>query len=387
MSKFENLDALMKKFLEKGPAGCALGLTKGGELIYENYEGYADVETKKPIAPDTIYRLYSMTKPLICTAGMLQFERGAFLLDDPIEDYIPEYKNMQIGKQLPDGSWVVEDAKKKPLVKHAFNMAIGLSGRREQNPTTEGVNRVNAELNEKYNGRYDHITQVRAMGSVPMFFEPGEHWQYGFGHELVNALVEVTSGMTIGEYMKKNIFEPCEMKSTAYRFFGDLESKMISCYTRNEDGTLTKRDTVRMDVNHQPDAIMEMGATGLFSTLRDYSNYSRMMACGGMYKGEKVIGRKTIDLMRRNILNETQYQEFTNTYNAGYGYGMGVRTMIDPAGHSNGSLGDFGWTGAAGTYLDIDPSEEFSIVYMHQMMPNMEEYHHIRIRNTAFGCL
>ena len=113
-----------------------------------------------------------------------------------------------------------------------------------------------------------------------------------------------------------------------------------------------------------------------------------MMANGGMLDGEKIIGRKTIDLMRRNQLNEAQMKDFTNPYLAGYGYGLGVRTMMDPAaGNSNSSVGEFGWTGALGTWTAIDPSENLSIVYMHQMMPNMEQYHHHRVRSVAYGCL
>ncbi|MNJ66058.1 hypothetical protein D3C77_621030 [compost metagenome] len=113
-----------------------------------------------------------------------------------------------------------------------------------------------------------------------------------------------------------------------------------------------------------------------------------MLANGGIWKGEQIIGRKTIDLMRSNHLNDRQLADFKNSYNAGYGYGLGVRTMMDPAaGHSNSSIGEFGWTGAAGTWASIDPSEGFSVVYMHQLLPNMEEYHHLRVRAAAYGCL
>jgi CubicO group peptidase (beta-lactamase class C family) len=193
--------------------------------------------------------------------------------------------------------------------------------------------------------------------------------------------------MRIGEFLQKEIFDPLGMTSTGYRFFGDIESRMVPMYRRNPDGTLS-RATGMFDDRDKPDAIYEGGGAGLFSTVRDYLRFTQMLANGGELDGVRILGRKTIDLMRRNHLNTDQLADFTNTYLAGYGYGLGVRTLMDPAaGGSNGSVGAFGWTGAAGTWTEIDPSEGLSIVYMHQTMPNMEEYHHLRVRASAYGCV
>ena len=144
----------------------------------------------------------------------------------------------------------------------------------------------------------------------------------------------------------------------------------------------------KYDDRLQEDAVYEGGGAGLFSTVPDYLAFTQMLAAGGTYRGHHYIGRKTIDLMRQNQLNETQLKDFRNSYLAGYGYGLGVRTMMDPAaGYSPTSIGEFGWTGMAGTYTSIDPSEGFSVVYMHQLDPNMEEEHHHRIRSVAYGLL
>ena len=124
----------------------------------------------------------------------------------------------------------------------------------------------------------------------------------------------------------------------------------------------------------------------LFSTVRDYLTFTQMLANGGKHNGQQIIGRKTIDLMRQNQLCPSALEDFTNSYNAGYGYGLGVRTMMDLAsGNCNTSVGEFGWTGMMGTWTAIDPSEGVSAVYMHNMLPNMEEYHHLRVRAAAFG--
>ena len=248
------------------------------------------------------------------------------------------------------------------------------------------MEKVKAELAKKH-GKYDIVTEVRAMGSVPIAFEPGTRWLYGYGHDIVAALIQVVSGKTVGQFLQDEIFDPLGMKDTGYRYKGDIEQRMISHYNRDEDGNYKKMPGF-LDEFHQPDAICEMGGAGLYSTVRDYLKFSQMLANGGVYNGQRIIGRKTIDLMRSNHLNEEQLKDFRNSYLAGYGYGLGVRTMMDIAeGHSNGSPGEFGWTGALGTYVSIDPSEKSSIVYMHQMLPNMEEYHHLRVRAVANGCL
>jgi CubicO group peptidase (beta-lactamase class C family) len=344
------------------------------------------VESGRPIAVDTVYRLFSMTKVIICTAAMILFERGKFLLNEPLYEYFPEYRKHRVVKVSPSGCVGFEEAKNPMLIKHAFSMAVGLPYGYANSPTSQAMDHIRERL-VKEHGKYDLRTEVKAMAEAPIAFEPGTHWLYGYGHDLVAGLIEVLSGKTVGQFLKDEIFEPLGMKDTGYRYFGDIKNRMASMYRRNEDNTLTRIPGMADD-NHEPDARYEAGGAGLFSTVKDYLVFTQMLANGGAYQGRQIIGRKTIGLMRRNQLNPQQMEDFANSYNAGYGYGLGVRTMMDPAaGHSNGSTGEFGWTGMAGTWTAIDPSEGFSAVYMHQMMPNMEEYHHVRIRAAAYGCL
>jgi CubicO group peptidase (beta-lactamase class C family) len=167
------------------------------------------------------------------------------------------------------------------------------------------------------------------MAKVPLAFEPGTDWLYGYGHEIVAAMVDLTCGTSIGEFLNKEIFEPLGMKSTAYRYHDDLRERMITYYAK-KDGKFTPMKGM-MDQYHEPDAKYEMGGAGLFSTVPDYIKFSQMLANGGVWKGEQIIGRKTIDLMRANQLNEKQIHSFNdgNHYLAGYGYGLGVRTLMD----------------------------------------------------------
>jgi len=386
MAKFDDLTALLKQFVKDGPAGCGCAVAKNGDTLYEGYFGYADLEDQRPITEETVYRLYSMTKVIICTAAMILFERGKFLLNEPIYAYFPEYKDTQVVVTGPDGSFHTRKASSPMLIKHAFSMAVGMPYAMGNSPTAQAMAKVKDELTKKY-GKYDIVTEVKAMGSVPVAFDPGTHWLYGYGHDIVAGLIQVISGKTVGQFLQEEIFDPLGMKDTGYRFRDDIESRLAAYYQREDDGTMKKAPSF-FDPYHQPDAIYESGGAGLYSTVRDYLKFSQMLANGGCLNGQRIIGRKTIDLMRANHLNKDQLKDFTDSYLAGYGYGLGVRTLMSTAeGHSNGSVGEFGWTGYMGTYTSIDPAEGFSLVYMHQMNPNMEEYHHLRVRAVANGCL
>jgi CubicO group peptidase (beta-lactamase class C family) len=386
MSDFNNLSALLETFCQKGPPGCACALAREGKIIYEGYHGLANVENRTPLTEDTVFRLFSMTKLIVCTAALIQFERGKFLLNEPLYEYFPEYRRHRLVRTLPNGGVVYEEAKNPMLIKHAFSMAVGLPHPSDHSPTGVAMKEGREKL-QKLHGKYTLRQDITAMAEVPIAFEPGTHFLYGYGHDLVAGLVEVSSGKSIGAFLKEEIFDPLEMNNTGYRLWGNLKDRMTPIYQRNTDGSVS-RNPVDFDANYQPDALYEGGGSGLFSTIRDYISFTQMLAGGGEHRGRRIIGRKTIDLMRRNQLNEVQLRDFVNSYNAGYGYGLGVRTMMDPAaGNSNSSVGEFGWTGAAGTWASIDPAEGFSAVYMHQTMPNMEEYHHLRFRAAAYGCL
>ncbi|MDK2902240.1 MAG: hypothetical protein PWQ93_159 [Clostridiales bacterium] len=388
MAKFDDLSNLLKQFVEDGLPGCGCAIAKEGKILHEGYFGYADLEEKRPITEDSVFRIFSMTKVIICTAALILFEKGKFLLHEPIYEYFPEYKDTAVFVTDSNGDVHIEKAKNPMLIKHAFTMAVGMPYPFGDSPIEREMRRISKELSEKY-GKYDIVTEVRAMGSLPIAFEPGTHWLYGYGHDIIAGLIQVISGKPVGKFLYDEIFGPLGMDSTGYRFHDDIEERMVSCYKKNEDGTLEKAPGT-FDEYHQPDAIYEAGGAGLYSTVRDYLKFSQMLANGGYYNGQRIIGRKTIDLMRSNQLSEQQLKDFNfnNPYLAGYGYGLGVRTLMNIAeANSNGSVGEFGWTGALGTYVSIDPSERFSIVYMHQMIPNMEVYHHLRVRAVANGCL
>ncbi len=385
MSKWKDLSAFLEEALQKGPVGNGCAVARDGEILFEEYHGYADKEKQIPITADSVYRQFSTTKVSVCTGAMTLFEKGKFLLNDPISEYFPEWKDTQVAVTNEDGTVTIRPPKRPILVKDCFSMSMGI-GYGGTDYTHQMLAKVRKELRENV-GDYSLRQDIRAMAAVPIAFDPGTRWLYGVGHELVAGLIEVVSGKKVSEYLKEALFDPLEMKSTGYHFFDDIRERMVMAYSYNEDGSNDPIPYVFMDENFEPDAHYEGGGAGLFSTVRDYLALTQMLACGGIYKGEQIMGRKTIDLMRQNQLNERQLQDFTNPYLDGYGYGLGVRTMINPAAGSNTSVGEFGWTGMMGTYVVIDPAEHTSLVYMHNLNPNNEAYIHPRVRNIVFGNL
>ena len=385
MADFKELSRLLEEILEQGPAGCGCAVARNGEILFEEYHGVKDLESGEPITADSVYRQYSTTKVAVCTGAMMLLERGKFLLNDPIYEYFPEWKDTMVAQPEEDGSYRVRPAKRPILIRDCFSMAMGI-GYGGTDYTHQAAEKVRAQLRANV-GEYPLQQEIKAMAEVPVAFDPGTHWLYGFGHELVAGLIEVVSGKGVGQFLKEELFEPLDMKNTGYHYFGDIRERMVTTYLLKEDGSREASPYFQRDELFEPEAKYEGGGAGLFSTVRDYLALTQMLACGGEYQGRKIMGRKTIDLMRCNQLNEQQLKEFRNPYLEGYGYGCGVRTLMDPSAGVNSSVGEFGWTGMLGTYVSIDPAEKLSLVYMHNLFPNREAYIHPRIRNIVYGVL
>ena len=385
MNRKQRLDGLLQSFVENGPAGCALSVTKDGEKWYEGYMGLADIEKDVPIAEDTIYRIYSMSKIVTCTAALMLYEQGKFLLNDPLEAYLPEFKHQRVYQSGTRDNIHTIAASTPIQVKDLFRMTSGLTYPGEN---TE-VERLVAEgiAEGKTKGEVWQIQELsRVLAGVPLEFEPGTRWKYSLRHDVLGALIEVVSGKKFGQFLKEEIFEPLGMEDTFFHLPDDKKERLCSLYNVTEDGSLKKNNTLDPDVWPNPE--YESGGAGLFSTLKDYSHFARMLAEGGTWNGRRIIGSKTIQLMAANQLTDGLLTDYGWNYQSGYGYGLGVRVMINrPLGGSNSSAGEFGWSGMAGTWVLIDPSENLTAVYMQQLIPNLETYQQPRLRNVIYGLL
>jgi CubicO group peptidase (beta-lactamase class C family) len=379
MNRFERLTPLLKSFLEKGPAGCACTVVRNGEVLYEEGFGYADLEKNKKIEADTIYRIYSMTKVITCAAALMLYEKGHYLLNDPLEEYLPEFKNPSVYRYNAFSSRSMSTASNPIRIKELFTMSSGLTYGGD-NTETERLTRT---IMENSVTTMDMRALSKALAAVPLAFDPGTHWKYSMSHDVLAALIEVISGVTFGEFLQKEIFEPLKMNDTTFRIAEENRERLSTMYDRAEDGTLSPN--TRMDAPYQSGCRYESGGGGLLSTIGDYSRFAQALARGGELDGVRILSRKTIQLMATNHLGPQQLKDFNKP---GYGYGLGVRVMIDPAdGGSNSSIGEFGWAGLAGSWVLIDPKEQLSVVYMQQMLPSLYPYFQTRLRAVIYGAL
>ena len=398
MSNFRDLDALLQKYVDDGLPGCGCIVAKKGEILYENYFGYSDVENRVPLVRENVFRQASLTKVAMYTTAMMLYEQGKFLMTDPLYEYFPEWKDSKKMVFNKDGTFDIVPVEHPITIKNIMNMTCGLPYQMimgftpVRHPVAQEVAKVMEPLRAK--GHYTLREQIRATAQVPLAFEPGTAWLYGFASELTAGLLEVIGGKPAEMVIKEMLFEPLGMDSSANFLFGDLEQRLVKNYFLDRSKKLGDEGAL-----YVAPAQMEAGMVGPLGSVSgfarvitncwDYTKLMQMLANGGVYNGERIMGRKTIDLMRTNTLTDEMIQrDFTNDYLAGYGYGYGVRTLMDKyKGHHNGSLGAFGWTGGSGTWAEADPSEGVSIVYMHNLQPNLELYHHLRMRATAYGCL
>lgn len=385
MANFKQLDSLLQSFVDNGLPGCSLQIAQHGETIYEGYFGYADMETKAPVTRDSIFRQASMSKIPLYTVAMMLYEKGKFLLTDPIYDFLPEWKDAKKFVHSPNGYPRIVPLEHPITISDVLSMKCPLPycnfPGESSDPTFNAMVECMKPLWEK--GHFTNREQVAAISKAPLACEPGTKWMYGFSSELTAAIIEAVCGKGIDDVFEEMLFAPLGMDNTRSHFFGDIEQRMVKLYGLDSDGKLVP-SAHQLDLKHRPEPEYESGWARLFSNVNDFTKLMQMLANGGVYNGQRIMGRKTIDMMRANGLEKP----FEDTYNAGYGYGYGVRTLVDKAaGNHNGSLGAFGWTGGFGTWCEADPTDGVSIVYMHNRIPSGEAYYHLRMRAAAYGCI
>ena len=387
----EHLDALLRHYIEIGPKGCGAVVTHHGKVVYEGYAGYADAERGGPAGPDTVYRIYSCTKVFTAVAAMQLYEKGLFQLNDPIEQYLPEFDSLTVFVCSGNGSNKTVPAQRPITIRDLLSMRSGITGEGAANSTEQEVAALVRRLEEA--GSYTERDLVRGLARIPLAFQPGGGFYYGLSHEVIGALIVVLSGKSLGQYFQDEIFAPLGMVRTGFFREGVLADNLAVLYTWTPDGRL--EPYARRDYQFEPGHRWESAGSGLLTTVSDMVRFASALSMGGTLDGVRIIGRKTIDLMRTNQLEGGAMADFQAAWAngweflAGYGYGLGVRTLMRPElGGVNGSVGEFGWGGMAGTYLMADPAEELAIAYAHQIIPNnMEGYCHPRLKHAVYAAL
>ncbi len=378
---FTKLENFLDWLTEWRIPGVDCVVYKDGKKVFRHMAGYADVEKGIKLTGDETYNMWSVSKPVTAAAAMILYERGKFLLTDPLYEYLPEFRNMMVSEKDSSGNKIVRPAKSPITIGQVMSMTSGLDYTLIE---SEHVKRVGKETD----GRYPTRDVIRAIGNHNLVFDPGTGWCYGVGLDVTAALIEVVSGMRFSDFVKKEIFDPLGMKDSTFRNDDKrIEARMARQYSYDMDKNRYLPTNNSNGFIIGPD--FESGGAGLRCTTEDYGLFAAALANNGTgVNGERILAPSTVRVMHTNVLNEKQVNElYAMMGHKGYGYGMGVRSMVDPAGSGAPSpLGEFGWAGAAGSYVLMDTDNNLALFYSEHMLTNFELYITPRLRNILYAC-
>ena len=334
-------------YVDRGKIPGSLTLVaRGGKVCYLEGEGLRDRERELPMTEDTIFRIYSMSKPVTSVALMTLFERGLFALTDPVHRFIPEWRNLGVYK---NGSWPLyqtEPCESPMTVRDLLMHTSGLTyGFMRASNVDRGYRKKQVQVPRP---GYTLRHMIEDLAELPLEFSPGQAWNYSVATDVVGYLVEVISGQPLDQFLQEQIFAPLGMTDTAFSIAADKEERFAACYQRNLDKSVTLQDDPRS--SEYRDRSFFSGGGGLVSTLGDYYRFCEMLRRGGELDGQRILGPRTVKLMTSNHLpgnidlTAMARGSFSETSYEGVGFGLGFASRIDPVRNANlGSIGEFNW--------------------------------------------
>lgn len=349
MKRYGKVLEILNEFEKMGIPSVDCVIYHKGECVFRHQAGFSDEERTKPIDGSERYNIYSCSKPITCTAALQLVEKGLIGLDTPVSEYLPEFRQL---KKTIDGK--TGDVKNIMTVRHLFTMSGGL---------TYNVTSKNIRLGQKEtNGVMQTRAAMKYLAKDPLIFEPGERFEYSLCHDVLAAVAETVSGMTFGEYVKRNIFDPCGMKHTTF-LLPEEELKEIAAQYRYDEAA-KKFDPVGPQIQHYKlGSAYESGGAGCVSSVDDYIRFLECLRTG------KLLRQETLELMQTPQINDTNP--------ADYAYGLGVRCPS-----TGSSLQDFGWGGAAGAFLAVLPQAEATIFHAQHVLCSPNQPMRINLVNA-----
>lgn len=390
---FTKLDDYLKYIEEyfQVPMGD-LQVMRGHEILYRNRFGYADCEKKIPLNENHLFRLYSCTKVVTMTAVMQLIEKGQLRLHDRLSDYLPEYDKMLVLDNYELASFGNTAGNRPSHIAHndiriidLMTMTAGFSYD-TQDP------HIQAAIKES-NGKADTLTILKELAKTPLLYEPGTRFCYSLAHDVLVGVVEVVSGMRFSDYLRKNVFGPLGVDDFHFRWDGveGVEDRVCDIYVAGDDGKPPFRKATPLRSNsYSFTENYESGGAGLATTVDTYSKLPEALACGGIgATGNRILNPETIKLFTHPYcVSSPLSDDFAGFNRIGYQYGLGVRVMVDNS-MAKSPVGEFGWDGAAGSYVLIDPINEISIFYAQHTLGFGQVYDviHPTLRDKVYECL
>ena len=388
--RLKNLDAYLQRIIVQGKvAGAAGMIIRNGAEAYCASFGMRDTAKRAPLEIDAIYRIWSMTKTFTIGAAMTLYEKGLFRLHQPIADFIPSFGNVKVAEQDRRGVIKMVPAKRAITFEHLFTMTSGLPYPGEGSYSSIAMAEIykKSARDEKQGKSWNSARMADEAAKTPLCFHPGDQWMYGFSHDILGRLIEVISGKTLGEYFSETIFKPLGMKDTAFYVPKEKQNRVVTPYRLGPKGLEDIVSNDRDNASSEPPAF-ESGGGGLCSTITDCSRYAQMLLNFGKLGNERVLSRKTIELIRASHVDIATLRPSFFPHMAGYGYGLGVRTMLNIAEAGlNGSPGEWAWDGLMGTYYCVDPAENMTALFFIQLLSDINGPLQRGFVQTVYGAI
>ena len=359
--------------------GAVAVIARRGHLALCEAVGALDPAAGTPMTPDAIFRIYSMTKPIVSVAALMLMEQGELLLSDPVARYLPEYGKQQVAHML-DGALQLEPVRQPATVQDLLRHTAGLTYEFMGSSTVQrqyALARIGSR--ERSNAAFS-----QELAALPLLFEPGTHWEYGRATDVLGRLVEVVSGQTLGQFLQTRLFAPLGMTETGFFVPPEHHSRIAEPFARDPEGGVQMRV---IDVR-QP-ALLESGGGGLVSTAMDYARFLQFMLNRGELDGVRLLGSRMVDFMTADHLGDIPIfgpaSRALLSHGHGFGLGVAVRKTLGVA-SMPGSPGSYHWGGMAGTTFFVDPAEDLFAILMLQA-PNQREYYRLLFRNLVYAAL
>ncbi len=368
--RLENTYALMRRYVDAGALpGCLCLVARGQDTWFRAY-GHMDVERRQAIWRDVVFRIYSMTKPVVSVALMTLYEEGRFQLDDPVAKFIPSWAKLEVFHDGDADSYSAVPPERPMTVKDLLTHTSGLTyGFMQSHP-------VDALYRRRKVGEGDLEGLIEGLAELPLLFSPGTRWNYGYSTDVCGYLVQVLADMPLDDFVRERITAPLGMVDSGFSVPAAAANRFAACYEHAGKNAYRLQDAPGDSRYLQAPKLLS-GGGGMVSTVDDYHRFCRMLLGKGELDGARILGRKTVEHMTCNHmpggcdLAAMGQPVFSETPYEGIGFGLGFSVVLDPAAANVlDSPGEFAWGGAASTYFWVDPAEELIVVFMTQLLPS-----------------